>query len=220
MQSTGALVRGVRYAAIVVFVAFAIHNINGAYIEPRYLGFDSWADYARADKLMNASRALPWLLSGLGHVATGFAVVLLGLGVHARYRAQRPAAAQIAAAAALLGSAGFLLVGISHVLGRQTLFMLADANPALRESAYMTATVVRIWVNGLAQVGLGWFALQLSWIGWKTGSLPRAFVAFGVLSGAAGVLMAFAYVPVYLYTVLVWAAWLAIIWRVGDKPGP
>ncbi|MEO8445152.1 MAG: hypothetical protein ABI567_09125 [Gammaproteobacteria bacterium] len=213
MANEPALVRGVRYAAIVVFAAFAIHNINGAYIEPRYLGFESYADYAQADKLMNASRALPWLLSGLGHVATGFAVVILGLGVHARYRTQQPAAAQIALAAALLAATGFLLVGISHVIGRQTLFMLADANPALRESTYMTATVVRIWVNGLAQIGLGWFAVQLSWIGWQTGSLPRAFVAFGFLSGGAGLLMALAYVPVYLFTVLVWAAWLAIVWR-------
>jgi len=208
-----ALIRSARYAALVVFVAFAMHNLNGAFIEPRYLGFGSYSDYADLGKLMNASRAVPWLLSGLGHVATGFALVILGLGVHTRYREQRPAAAQIALAAAMLGATGFLLTGISHVIGRQTLFLLSDANPGMQESAYMTATVVRIWVNGLAQIGLGWFAMQLSWLGWKTGTLPRAFVLFGFLSGAAGLLMAVAYVPVYLFTVLVWALWLAVVWR-------
>lgn len=207
-----ALIRSARYAAAVIFVAFAMHNLNGAFIEPRHLGFSSYADYADLGKLMHASRAVPWLLSGLGHVATGFAMVILGLGVHARYGGQRPAAAQVALAAAVLAATGFLLIGISHVIGRQTLFVLSDANPDLQESAYMTATVVRIWVNGLAQIGLGWFAVQLSWLGWKTGTLPRAFVLLGFLSGAAGLLMAVAYVPIYLVTVLVWALWLAVVW--------
>jgi len=216
MQS---LVSAVRYAAFVVFLAFAMHNLNGAFIEPRYLGFESYGDYARADKLMNASRAVPWLLSGLGHVASGFALVILGLGVHARYRDLRPAAAQLALAAALLAATGFLLTGVSHVIGRQTLFLLADANPDLAATAYMTATVVRIWVNALAQIGLGWFAVQLAWLGRKTGTLPRTFVAFGFLSGGAGLLMAVAYVPVYLFTVLIWALWLAVVWRRGLVTG-
>ena len=72
-----ALVRSAPYAALLIFVAFAMHNLNGAFIEPRYLGFGSYADYADLAKLMNASRAVPWLLSGLGHVATGFAMVIL-----------------------------------------------------------------------------------------------------------------------------------------------
>lgn len=41
-----ALTRRARYAARVIFIAFAMHKLNGAYIEPRYLGFGSYADYA------------------------------------------------------------------------------------------------------------------------------------------------------------------------------
>ena len=202
------------WAAAVVAAAFAMHNLNGAWIEPRYLGFGSYADYADLAKLQAASRAWPWLLSGIGHVASGFAVVVLGLATFRRYHERYPEAALVAAAAALLASAGFLLVGISHVIGRQTLFLLADANPGeLRDAAYTAATVVRIWVNALAQIGLGWFAVQLAWCGSKTGELPRAFVGFSYFSGACGLLMAVAYIPVYLYTVLVWAAWLAVVWR-------
>ena len=52
----------------------------------------------------------------------------------------------------------------------------------------------------------------MSWLGWKTGTLPRAFVVFGFLSGAVGLVPAVAYVPVYLFTVLVWALWLAVVW--------
>ena len=205
------LLRAAGYAALVIGLAFAMHNLNGAYIEPRYLGFASYADYADLAKLENASRALPWLLSGLGHVASGFAMVILALGTYVTYRDSRPAAALIALAAGLLSAAGFLLLGLSHVIGRQTLFLLTDANPAMRDSAYMTATIVRIYFNGLAQVGLGWFAVQLSWCGLSTGTLPKTFAAFGFLSGAAGLLMAIAYIPVYLFTVLIWALWLAAI---------
>ncbi len=201
------------WAAAVIATAFAMHNLNGAWIEPRYLGFGSYADYADLAKLQAASRAWPWLLSGIGHVASGFAVVILGLSTWRRYQERLPEAALVATAAALLAGTGFLLVGISHVIGRQTLFLLADANSsALRDVAYTAATVVRIWVNALAQIGLGWFAVQLAWCGRKTGELPRSFVGFSFFSGACGLLMAVAYIPVYLYTVLIWAAWLVIVW--------
>lgn len=205
------LVRATGYAALVIFAAFSIHNLNGAYIEPTYLGFASYADYADLGKLIDASRALPWLASGLGHVASGFAMVILTLGVYATYRAITPASALIALGAGLLAATGFLLLGLSHVIGRQTLFLLTDANPPMREAAYMAATLSRIYFNGLAQVGLGWFAVQLSWSGLATGTLPRAFCWYGYLSGAAGLLMALAYVPVYLFTVLIWALWLGIV---------
>ena len=80
---------------------------------------------------------------------------------------------------------------------------------------YITVFVLLMRDRGLslAQIGLGWFAVQLSWLGWKTGTLPRSFVLFGFLSGAAGLLMAVAYIPVYLFTVLVWSLWLAVVWR-------
>jgi hypothetical protein len=205
------LVKAAGYAALVIGLAFAMHNLNAAWIEPTYLGFQSYADYADLAKLMNASRAWPWLLSGLGHVASGFAMVILALGTWAAYHSRRPAAGLIALAAGLLSATGFLLLGLSHAIGRQSLLLLAEANPGLGESAYMTATVMRITVNGLAQVGLGWFAVQLSWCGLKTGTLPKALCWYGFLSGAAGLLMAIAYVPVYRFTVLLWAPWLGII---------
>jgi hypothetical protein len=204
------MIRPAGYAALVIFLAFAMHNLNGAYIEPKYLGFASYADYADLGKLMGASRAWPWLLSGLGHLASGFAMVVLTAAVWQMYRDSRPSAALLAFAAGLLAAAGFLLLGLSHVIGRQTLLLLGDANPAMRESAYMTATVVRICFNALAQVGLGWFAVQLSWCGLATATLPRAFAWYGYLSGAAGLAMAVAYVPVYLITVLIWSLWLGV----------
>jgi len=205
------LIRSAGIAALVIFGAFLMHNLNGAYIEPRYLGFTSYADYALLPKLEHASRSLPWLLSGIGHVLSGFAMVILALGVYTMFREVRPTAALIALSAGQLAAAGFLLLGISHVIGRQTLFLLSDANPTMSDAAYMTATVVRILFNGLAQIGLGWFAVQLSWCSMKTRALPMSFTVFGFVSGAAGLLMAFAYIPIYLFTVLIWALWLGAL---------
>jgi hypothetical protein len=205
------LLRSAGWAALVIALAFAMHNLNGAWIEPRYLGFASYSDYADLDRLMAASRAWPWLLSGLGHVASGFAMVVLTLAVYAAFRAATPAAALLALGAGLLSAGGFFLTGLSHVIGRQTLMLLADANPDMAGTLYAAATVVRIWVNGLAQVCLGWFAVQLSLCARSTGALPRSFRLFGYVSGAAGLLMAAAYIPIYLYTVLVWAGALAVL---------
>jgi hypothetical protein len=156
---------------------------------------------------MNASRAVPWLLSGLGHVATGFAMVIIGLGVHGRYRDQRPAAAQIALAAAMLAATGFLLTGISHVIGRQTLFLLSDANPKCR-SAYIPP---RLYGSGERPRPdrPGWFAAAVL-LGGDWHAAP-AFVLFGFLSGRR-VADGRGRIPIYLFTVL-WALWLAVALR-------
>ena len=73
--------------------------MNGAWIEPRYLGFGRYADYADLGKLQAASRAWPWLWSGIGHVAGGFAVVILGLVTWSRYQKRLPEAALVASRA-------------------------------------------------------------------------------------------------------------------------
>lgn len=203
--------RAAGIAALLIFSAFAIHNLNGAWIEPRYLGFAGYSDYADLAKLQHASRALPWLFSGLGHVVSGFAMVILALGTYLGYRERQPYAALLALCAGILAAAGFLLLGLSHVIGRQALFLLTDANPELRDPAYMATTLARIWFNSLAQVSLGAFAMVLSWCGQRTATLPWSFVVFGYLSGTAGLLMAVAYVPVYLFTVLVWSLWLGVL---------
>lgn len=206
----GRLVRAMGYAALVICAAFAVHVTNGLYVEPRYLGFTSYADYTDLAKLTAASRALPWLASGLGHVATGMAMVVMAAGAWALHRARTPAAALLALASGLLAAAGFLLLGLSHVAGRQALFLFTDANPGLRDAAYLSMSLARVVFNALAQVGLGGFAVLLSWSALASGTLPRWFARYGYLSGAAGLLMAVAYVPVYLLTVPVWALWLGV----------
>lgn len=50
-------------------------------------------------------------------------------------------------------------------------------------------------------------------------SLNGAFIEPRYLGFAYMTAMAVAYVPVYLFTVLVWALWLVVIWGRADRRG-
>jgi hypothetical protein len=204
------LIRAAGYAALVIFLAFAIHTLNGSYIEPKYLGFASYRDYSVLAKLEVASQSTPWLFSGLGHFATGFAMTILTLGGYELFREARPAASRVALAAGMLAAVGFMLLGISHLLGRQGVELMAESNPGMKDSAFLVINLARIVFNGLAQVGLGWFTIQFCWCGWRTGTFSKLFAGFGFISGLAGLVMGFSYIPVYLLTVLVWSLWCGI----------
>jgi hypothetical protein len=202
--------RAAGYAALLIFAAYGIHTLNGVYFEPAYLGFSDYHDYAVLPKLERASQSTEWLFSGLGHFAAGFAMTILALAGHEMFREARPVASRVALAAGMLAAVGFMLLGISHLLGRQAVHLIAEANPGMKDSAFLVISLVRIVFNGLAQVGLGWFTIQFSWCGWSTRTLGKPFALFGFFSGSAGILMGFAYIPVYLFTVLVWSLWCAI----------
>ena len=199
-------------SALVICAAFLVHNINALYVEPNILGFkDPRVDYANIAKLKNALGSLPWRLSGLGHLLSGFACVVLGLSARQLFRDSRLAAARLLLGAGLVAGVGFLLTAITDQAGAGAVRLLAAQNPALEDAAYLSLSIVRIIFNCLAQVGLGWFAWQLSFCGLKTGMLPKAFCWFGYLSGFSGLVMAVTFIPAYLLAVLLWSGWLAVL---------
>ena len=214
------LYRSAAGAAAVICLAFLVHNVNALYIEPTYLGFKNPAvDYANVDKLKNAIGSLHWTLSGLGHLFSGFACVVLALTGRQLYRESRPAAGRLLLGAGMVAGVGFLLTGISDLAGGGAVRLLSAQNPDLERAAYLGASIARIVYNCLAQVGLGWFAWQLSWCGLKTGTLPKSFCWFGYLSGLSGLVMGLTFFPVYLQLVLIWSGWLAILmWRRSALP--
>lgn len=199
-------------AALVICTAFLVHNVNALYVEPNFLGFkDPRVDYADLAKLKNALGSLPWRLSGFGHLLSGFACVVLGLAARQWFRDSKLAAARLLLGAGLVAGVGFLLTAITDQAGSAAVKLLSAQNPALEDAAYLSLSIVRIIFNCLAQVGLGWFAWQLSFCGLKTGILPKAFCWFGYLSGFTGLLMAVIFIPTYLLTVLIWSGWLAVL---------
>ncbi len=198
--------------ALVICAAFLVHNINGAYVEPQILGFeDPTRDYARVDMLRRAIGSGPWLASGLGHFLSGFACVPLALWAFHAFRYHTPVAAAFALVAGLFAGAGFLLGGITDLLGSQSAGLFASVNPDYGDEIYLADSIVRVVLNGFAIVSFGWFAAQLSWAAWHTGAMSRWQVGCGYLAAAAALLFAVVYVPVYLPLYLLWSGWLA--WR-------
>lgn len=205
-------------AALIIFAAFAMHSLNALYIEPKYLGFENPAvDYANLDKLRNAIGSVPWTLSGFGHLLSGFAMVYLALCAREMFREHKLVPARVALVAGVISAAGFLLTGISDLVGGGpfkspfgAVPLLAAQNPDIERAAYVAQALARISYNSLAQVGLGWYAVLISWCGLKTGMLGRWLCYFGYFSGFCGLLMAIMFVPLYLYTVLAWSLWFGV----------
>lgn len=199
-------------AALVICTAFLIHNVNALYVEPNFLGFkDPRVDYADLAKLKNALGSLPWRLSGFGHLLSGFACVVLGLSARQLFRDSKLAAASLLPGAGVIAGVGFLLTAITDQAGSGAVKLLSVRNPELEDAAYLSLSIGRIIFNCLAQVGLGWFAWQLSFCGLRTRMLPKTFCYFGFLSGFTGLIMALTFIPAYLLTVLIWSGWLAVL---------
>jgi hypothetical protein len=213
-----AITRRAGIAALVVFAAFAMHSLNALYIEPNYLGFRNPAtDYADIEKLKNAIGSTPWTLSGIGHLLSGFALVYLALCAREMFREHKLIAARVALVAGVLSAVGFLLTGISDLVGGglfksrfAAVTLIAGQNPDIERAAYAAQALARISYNALAQVGLGWYAVLVSWCGMKTAMLGRRLCYFGYFSGFCGMVMGVMFVPLYLYTVLVWSLWYGV----------
>lgn len=205
--------------ALLIFLAFLTHTVNAVYVEPNILGFrDPATDYAKIALLKNALGSVYWTLSGIGHLVSGFALVYLARAATLLMGEAHAGPAQIAQAGGFIGAIGFLLTGISDLVGGGAfgspfgaVKLLSAQNPDLEGAAYMAQSLARISYNCLAQVGLGWYAVLLSWGSLRAGTLPRAFGYFGYLSGLCGMLTGVVFLPVYLYTVLVWSLWLAVL---------
>ncbi len=204
--------RSAAIGALVICVAFVVHNVNGAYVEPQVLGFEDPArDYARIEMLRRAIGSWPWRASGLGHFLSGFACVPLALWALHAFRRSTPVAGAFALVAGLFAGAGFLLGGITDLLGSHSASLFAGANPAYADEIYLADSLVRVVLNGFAIVSFGWFAAQVSWAASQTGAMSRWQVGCGYLAAASALLFAAMYVPLYLPIYLVWSGWLA--WR-------
>ncbi len=201
--------RPAAYAAAAILLAFLMHNINALYIEPQILGFENpRVDYAKVDKLSNALGSVPWRLSGLGHLFSGCAAVILGFWARGVFRQSNPVAAPCAMGMGLVAGVGFLLTGITDLMGSGALGLLSAQNPDHQAALILANSLLRVVVNGLAIVSFGGFMLLLSWCGLKNGNVSRGFCFFGYLSGAVGMSMAVFFLPLYLQVYMVWAFWL------------
>ncbi len=206
-----AIYRLAGFAAVVMFLAFFVHLLNAWYIEPMYLGFRNFADYANPEKLRNAIGTVAWTVDGVGFLLNGFAVFFFGLLALEAFSGECPIAARLASLAAFSSAIGFLLVGIVDLMGGTVQELLATQNVEQAQAIFLSAGFVRVMFRGLAIVSFGWFALQFSWCGLRTNRLPKVFCYFGYLTGLAGLSMAFAYIPIHSTAFLIYSFWLAVV---------
>src|SRR6476620_9619591 len=119
-------------AALVMAVCFTIHAVNGLIVERFFLGFEKYTDYADVDKLGDALGSVPWLASGVAHLVTGVAVVVLGVNLARVISPSRPRLAEYLRYATAVAAVGFTMLGVADVQGSQTMNLIVDQNPELR----------------------------------------------------------------------------------------
>ena len=206
-------------AALVMAVCFTVHAVNGLVVERFFLGFETYTDYADVDKLRDALGSPAWLTSGFAHLVTGVAVVVLGTNLARIVGGSSNGSRTIAEYlryASLAAGVGFTLLGVADVQGSQTVKLLADQNPELDRTAFLVLSVIVPVVNGLAIVALGWVILLFARYARREGTgVPGWFVVLSYVAGASGLLIAIAYVPVYLFLFLAWLWCLTALLRGG-----
>jgi hypothetical protein len=175
------------------------------------LDLRTFTDYADVELLRGAIGSVPWRLSGLGHLLSGFAMVVVAVELGRWMRAHDRWEAAYARAFALISATGFLLNGIASGLGAQVVHLLDDQNPALAGTAILTYGVLVPVVNGLAIVCLGVVVILTARFVAATGVTGRAFVVYSWVTGVSGLVMAFTYLPAYLFLYLAWCIWFGLV---------
>jgi hypothetical protein len=202
--------RWLAYAAFVIAAAFTMHSLNGLIIERTVLHLKTFNDYASVPLLKGAIGSWPWRLSGLGHLLSGFAMVVVALELRRWMDDRDWHQARAVQAFALLSATGFLLNGIASGLGAQVVHLLSTQNPADADSAIVTYSFVVPVVNGLAIVCLGVVVILIARFAAEQGIFGRGFVIYSWITGVAGLVMAFAYLPAYLFLDLIWLLWFGV----------
>ena len=200
-------------AAFLIVVGMLIHNLNGLYLEPTFLGFeDPTTDYTNMAKIENAQWSFSFLSSGISHIIVGFSLMILGLFLSEYFSNVLPIGAKLTFIAAMLSGLGFLFTGISDIPGTVYGELLRKQNPDYNTDVLLMATMFRGMVNILAIVGLGWFAGQVAWCGRRTGSFSLGFSIFGYINVLPGI-VSLIFPPAgfaYIQLLPLWMLWLGL----------
>lgn len=208
-------------AAFLIVVGMLIHNLNGLYLEPTFLGFeDPTADYANMAKIENALWSFSFLSSGISHIVVGFSLMILGLFLSEYFSKALPIGAKLIFIAAMLSGLGFLFTGISDIPGTVYGELLRKQNPEYNTDVMLMVTIFRGMVNILAIVGLGWFAGQVAWCGGKTETFSMGFQVFGYINVLPAI-ASMIFPPIgftYIQLLPLWMLWLGL--RLRKLPDP
>jgi hypothetical protein len=200
------LMRLLKLAIAIITLAMLIHTINGVYIEPRYLGFTSPADYADPLKLSAASKFWSWKLSGTLHLFTGIALLWLTPALKLILRRDH-SLSDLTRYASLLASACFVLTGILSIPGGVMANFVAEQNNDHFIEIIAGWSIITYSVRTAAMFMLAVFVGLFSW---TFESMSKGVKYFGYFTAAFGVLVFLVYWLPSMLLFLIWGIWMLV----------
>jgi len=150
-------------AAFVILGVMIIHNINGLWLEPTYLGFeDPTKDYLDMQKIKNAQWSFSFTSSGIGHSICGFALLVLGQALKKVFSESSPTLSGYIYLAAIVAGIGYFLTGICDIPAVSYTRYLIEAYPEHETLIMLMLATIRTIVNMMAIVS---FSLMCAIIG-------------------------------------------------------
>jgi len=198
--------RSIKFTITIITFAMFVHTVNGVFIEPRYLGFASPADYADPLKLAAASKFWSWKLSGTLHFLTGIALLIWMPALKATLRPNQPLS-DLTRYASLLASACFVLTGILSIPGGMMANFVAEQNTEHFAEIIAGWSIITYSVRTAAMFMLAIFVGLFSF---TFESISNALKYFGYFVSVFGMLVFFVYWLPSMLLFLIWGIWLLI----------
>lgn len=156
-------IRAGSIAAFVILGVMIIHNINGLWLEPTYLGFeDPTKDYLDMEKIKNAQWSFSFTSSGIGHSLCGFALLVLGHSLKKLFSESSPTLSGYIYLSAIVAGIGYFLTGICDIPAVHYTRYLIEAYPENETLIMLMLATIRTIVNMMAIVS---FSLMCVLIG-------------------------------------------------------
>lgn len=153
-----------------------------------------------------------WLL--FIYVAVGGLLVVLSVALHERLKERALPLMQIATAFALIWAGLVIASGMVAIVGLDAAGALYDKDVAQATSLWIATSAVQNGLGGGIEIVGGVWVLLISWVALRTGGLPRALNALGLIVGAAGIVSALPGLDdlsaVFGLGQIPWFAWIGI----------
>lgn len=201
-----------RFAAAILGLAFTGQFIRVMALESLANGVSQQGSYS-LEAVMTMLGSPMWTFAGAMHLLAALSLGVLAL----RSKQNRDAAAGLAAIAAVVGSACFLVLSMSHFHGLAEVESAQHWCAANEQAALVSYNLLRVITLGAGLFALGAFLILRSAGHLQSGTSRNAIVWIGFLAGIFCVLFALIPSPSDLITRLALAG--VIVWSVGQLVG-
>ena len=194
-------------------IAFAGHLIRFSWLQLHTEPVAEQNFYALEDVMTIIDSPL-WVVSGAMYLVVAASLLMLALpeSKEAAIEREYPFPGAIAA---VIGSACFLLLGISHLIGVPQIEILTESCAENGRTAVVAYNLIRTILLSSAFFALGWFLLLDAGRMLRSGVGPKSIHVVGLFAGVLCVLFVFSYTAApLLFTPLMMVA--VTVWGLGQ----